>query len=355
MSKLGQKVKVGIIGCGTVAGYGHLPTAANHPDFELYAISELDKTRLNEIGDKYSIPKERRFLKYQELLMLPELEAVTVSTRVEQHHQVALDAAKSKKHIFCEKPVAPTVEEGWEMVEAARLANVILLIDLHNRVKSSVQLMLKYLRQNQIGKLHTIRMVHLWYGADNVPRADGRSRRDLLSEEGGGPIVDCGVHCFDLARLFAGSDYKKIHAIGQWVEKKYTNPGHVISSSIFKNGIIAVNEQSWVYTNTAKPKNVVHQIELIGTQGLISTNWDWDPKLQKYHGEIVRLFNAEGYKETMHDVGKPFEEMYHRFAQMIRTGVKDPDLAYGEDGILAMESAFTALNDCKNLHNHADI
>ena len=99
MPKSNSKVKVGVIGCGTVAGYGHLPTVANHPDCELYAIAELDKTRLNEIGDKYSIPKERRFLRYRELLTVPELEAVTVSTRVEQHHQVVLDAAKSKKHI----------------------------------------------------------------------------------------------------------------------------------------------------------------------------------------------------------------------------------------------------------------
>lgn len=347
MSKSDKKIRIGVIGCGTVAGYGHLPTIANHPDCELYAIAEIDKHRLHEIGDKYSIPQERRFPKYQDLLAVTELEAVTVSTRVEQHHAVVLNAAKSKKHIFCEKPIAPTVEEGWKMVEAAKLANVFLLINLHNRVKPSVILMLDYLRQNLIGKLHTIRIVHLWYGADNVPRADGRSRRDLLSEEGGGPIVDCGVHYFDLARLFANSDYKHISAIGQWIEKKYTNPGHVISSCLFKNGIMCLNEQSWVYTNTAKSKRVVHQIELIGTQGLISANWDWDPQLQKYHGEKLQLFNPDGFKETVHDVGKPFDEMYHRLAIMVRTGKKDTDLAMGEDAILAMEAALTALNSSK--------
>jgi len=351
MSKSKQKVKVGVIGCGTVAGYGHLPTVASHPDCELYAIAEVDKKRLNEIGDKYAIPQERRFIKYQDLLALPELEAVTISTRVEQHYQVTLDAAKAKKHIFCEKPIAQTVAQGWKMVAAAKKANVFLLINLHNRVKPSIHLMLDYLRKNKIGKLHTIRMIHLWYGADNNPRADGRSRRDLLSEEGGGPIVDCGVHFFDIARLFASSDYKKITAIGQWVEKKYTNPGHVISSCIFKNGIICINEQSWVYTNTAKAKNVVHRIELIGTQGLISANWDWDPKLQNYHGEKLQLFNADGFKETIHDVGKPFNEMYHRFAKMVRTGKKDPELAMGEDGVLAMEASLTALNACKNRVN----
>jgi len=347
MNKSAQKVKIGIIGCGTVAGYGHLPTVAVHPDCELYAIAEIDKKRLKEVGELYSIPLEQRFSDYKKLLALPEVEVVTISTRVEQHRQVVLDTAKAKKQIFCEKPIAPTVADGWEMVEAAKKANVFLLINLHMRVKSSINLMLDYLRQNQIGKLHTIRMVHLWCGADNTPRADGRSRRDLLSEEGGGPIVDCGVHFFDIARLFAGSDYQQINAIGQWVEKKYSNPGHVISSCVFKNGIICINEQSWVYTNTSKSKKTVHQIELIGTQGLISAYWDWDPKLQKYHGEKVQLFNADGFKETVHDVGKPFEEMYHRLAKMVRIGKKDPNLAFGEDGILAMEAALTALNKCK--------
>ncbi|MDI6782626.1 MAG: Gfo/Idh/MocA family oxidoreductase, partial [bacterium] len=131
MRKSNATVKIGIIGCGTVAGYGHLPTVANHPDCELYAIAEVDKKRVNEIGDKYSIPQARRFLKYQEMLSLPELEAVTVSTRVEQHHQVTINAAKANKHIFCEKPIAQTVAQGWKMVEAAKKANVFLLINLH--------------------------------------------------------------------------------------------------------------------------------------------------------------------------------------------------------------------------------
>ncbi|MCX7918471.1 MAG: Gfo/Idh/MocA family oxidoreductase [bacterium] len=341
------KVKIGIIGCGTVAGYGHLPTTANHPDCELYAIAEIDKKRLQEVGDLYAIPQERRFSEYQRLLALPEVEVVTVSTRVEQHKPVVLDAVKAKKNIFCEKPIAPTIEEGWEMVQAAKQSDVLLLINLHNRVKSSVKLILDYLRKNQIGKLHTIRTIHLWSGADNTPRADGRSRRDLLSEEGGGPIVDCGVHFFDLARLFAQSDYKQISAIGQWVEKKYSNPGHVIASCIFENGVMYINEQSWLYTNTAASKNVVHRVELLGTEGLISAFWDWDPKQQKCFGEKVQLFNAEGFTETVHDFGKPFAEMYHRLAKIIRTGIKDPDLAYGEDGIRAMEAALAALNSTK--------
>jgi predicted dehydrogenase len=370
------KVKIGVIGCGTVAGYGHLPTLANHPDCELYAIAEINTRRLNEVGNKYRIPESRWFTNYNRLLSLPELEAVTVSTRVEQHEPVVLAAAKAKKHIFCEKPIAPTAAEGWEMVNAAKKANVVLLINLHYRVKSSINLMLDYLRKNKIGKLHTIRIVHLWCGADNTPRDDGlpmpkrssdyrdlrgcrqekagfgfaqagRSRRDLLMEEGGGPIFDCGVHFFDIARLFARSDYKSITSLGQWVEKKYTNPGHVIASCIFKNGVICINEQSWVYTNTAKTKNVVHRIELLGTQGLISMFWDWDPNLQKYRGEKVQVFNAKGFKETVHEVGKPFPEMYRRFAQMIRTGKKDPSLAFGEDGVIAMEASLTALKNCK--------
>ena len=345
---MSHKIKWGVIGCGTVAGYGHLPSIHKHTDVELYAIAEMNPKRLHQMGEQFGVEPHRRFTDYRELLSLPELEAVTVSTRVEQHHEVVMEAANAKKHILCEKPIAPDVDAGWEMVKAAEQNGVHLVINLHNRIKTSMNWMLEHLRQEKIGKLHTIRMVYLWYGPQNEASADNTpGRRDFLMEQGGGPIFDCGVHFFDMVRLFSQSEYRDISATGRWVEEQYSNPGHVIARCLMENGVMVLVEESWLYTHKSKIKNVVHRMELIGSDGVLVSNWDWDPKLEKYHGDRVQLFSKDDFQEAVFDTGKPFDGMYHYCAELIRTGQSTAPLATGKDGILAMQAALRALNDCK--------
>ena len=343
-----ERIKIGIIGCGTVANYSHLPSLETHPGCELYAIADVNQDRLDFIGDHYHIPPARRFLDYHGLLSLPEIQGVGISTKIEQHYGAVMSAAMAGKHILCDRPLAATVSQGWEMVEAAKQHNVMLLVNLPVRIEESTRLVRKYIQEGKIGKVTAMRLIYLWYGPENDKRFGGsRSRRDYMMEEGGGPILDTGIHYFDLARVLAGSEFRDISAVGSWTEPGYSNPGHVICTCSFENDIIALIEESWVYTHNSKNKSVHHRVEVIGTEGMVSNFWDWDPEAQKSRDNKVQLFNGSEFIDTSVPLRDDFLSIYEYFTDMIRVNKYNPELASGEDGILAMESALKALESCR--------
>src|SRR5690349_19937166 len=96
-------IPVAVIGCGTVAQYGHLPTIAENPDLALVAVAELYEPTLKEVATKYGA---RPYSNYHELLASPDIVAVTVSTQLPQHYEVVANALKAGKHVFVEKPLA---------------------------------------------------------------------------------------------------------------------------------------------------------------------------------------------------------------------------------------------------------
>jgi predicted dehydrogenase len=343
-----KKIKIGLIGCGAIASYRHLPVIVKHPDCELYAIAEVNQERLDVIGEQFNVPKERRFTDYHELLALPEIDAVTVSTRVEQHYGVVMSACMARKHVLCERPLAATVAQGWEMVDAARQNNVFLVNNLPNRLEDASRLMFDYIQEGKIGKVQVVRLIFLWWGPSNEKRfGQIRSRRDYLMEEGGGPIFDSGVHFFDLARVLAGSEYRDIYAVGQWVETQYTNPDHVISTCVFENNVIGLIEQGWVYSDENKRKNVLQRIEVIGSEGTLLNEWKWDIHEQRYLGNYVYLNTPTQYEEKRFEIETSFSRIYTYFTQMILEGKCPPEVPTGEDGIIAMEAALKALDDSR--------
>jgi len=369
---MADKIKLGIIGSSTMYGYGQLPLAVDHPDYEVYAIAEVNPDRLDFIAGQCKVPPERRFSDYHDLLQMPEIQGVVVTTRVDQHYGVVMSAALAGKHILCERPLAPTVAQGWEMVDAARQNNVMLLVNLPVRMEAPTRKLIQLVREGKVGKVCSLRLCYLWYGPEadrrsyrqvgsaadslnylwfgaEIDKQTGsqRSRRDILMEEGGGPIFDTGTHYFDLARVLAGSEFRDINAVGSWVETQYNNPGHVICTGYFENGVIALIEESWVYTHNSGRRNAVHRVEVVGTEGLAVNEWDWDPEKQIYTANKVKLFAGGQFQEDVYQVEKDFVAMYGHFANVVREGKYNPDMATGEDGIIAMECAMKALDACR--------
>lgn len=122
-----KRLRVGVIGCGGVAQMMHLPYLQSLPDlFEIAAISDLSPGVLQAIGKKYGIPEDCRFKDYKNLLAL-DIKAVLVLTGG-NHHPQALAAVQAGKHVLVEKPLCYTVREADELMDAARKANVKLMV-----------------------------------------------------------------------------------------------------------------------------------------------------------------------------------------------------------------------------------
>ena len=254
-------IKIGVIGCGTVAGYGHIPGILEVPEIELAAISDLNAERLSELQNLHNIPDT--YTDYNDLLARSDIDAVAVATPVQYHYPVVMAAAKAGKHVFCEKPIAESPEKGMEMVQAMNDAGKLLAINFENRVSDPFPEMKKLLDAGEIGNLRVMRFVNNWMGG----RWASEERYRSLIIEGKGPIVDCGVHYFDMARWFSESEFANTTAIGVHIED-YPNPDHVIATCEMDNGVISLIEGGWAYTHNTPQHHVLYQIELIGDRGI---------------------------------------------------------------------------------------
>ncbi|MCX7795403.1 MAG: Gfo/Idh/MocA family oxidoreductase [bacterium] len=327
-------MKVGLVGCGTVAGYGHLPAIKSIKELELVALSDINETRLKEYGERFGV--KNLFTDYREMLDSIELDLVTVSTSLNAHYEVVIESAKRGINVFCEKPLAETTEKGWQMVRAMNEAGKIFAVNFENRAKPYIRRIKDIIKSGELGRPMMMRFIYNWAGG----RWAGKERYERLMKEGMGPIVDCGVHYFDLVRWFSEDEFDTITADGIFMEG-YEIPDHVVALCRLKSGALVVIDESWVYTHNSKDRTYLLRIDIECEKGIISYQMGPAPR------EVE--FKCYGPNETMieksEEEEKPFITMYNDIIKSIKEGKLVNGLASGEDGVKATEYAIKALED----------
>ncbi len=327
--------RIGLMGCGIVAGYGHLPALRNSNVWELHAIFEPDPVRRAAAQEKFSVPHT-----FDELdaFFGSGIDAVAVTSPAPCHLENVHAAARHGKPVLCEKPLAMTEDEAREMIAAMHDAGLPLFTGFTYRFGSEALQIKQLLDQGAIGVLRTLRFVYIWnchgrYELDaNGNRIEQRRREDRMLE--GGPMVDCGVHDIDLARWWTGSEIVRFHGMGSWVQD-YEAPDHVWVHMDHANGAHTMAELSYSYCHTAKEPVHRYIYDVIGTDGVI--------RYDGITGEL-ELRSAEGTRTFEVERGKNFGALYDAFARAIETG--DPgNLATAEDGLIATRIARKATED----------
>jgi predicted dehydrogenase len=131
----GPPVRVGVIGCGLVAQVMHLPHLRELDDrFDVVAVCDLAPGALEFAGAMF--PSARRHAAWEDLL--GDVDAVLVLT-AGSHAPVAVAAAEAGVHVFVEKPMCFSVEEGQQMIAAARGSGVVLMVGYMKRFDPSYE------------------------------------------------------------------------------------------------------------------------------------------------------------------------------------------------------------------------
>jgi predicted dehydrogenase len=188
---------VGVIGLG-FAGHAAMEGFAELPGVSLQAVSGLEKDRLNELGDKFGIP--RRYERWQDLVESGELDAVSIATPTHLHAPIAVAALEAGLHVLCEKPLARSVAEGAAMVRAAEQAGRVLKVVFNHRERGDVAVLKHQIDAGQLGRIYYAK-AH-WMRRNGIPGLGGWfTSREMA---GGGPLIDLGVHILDLALYLLG-------------------------------------------------------------------------------------------------------------------------------------------------------
>jgi predicted dehydrogenase len=150
------RLKIGLIGSGLIAQVMHLHHLRELADrFEVAAICDLSPNLRNSVGDAYGIPQ--RFERWEDLVAEP-LDAVMILTSG-SHAAQAIAASEAGRHVFVEKPMCFSVEEGLGMIRAARKAGRTLMVGYNKRYDPAYERLQADL--GQIGEIRFARVTTL--------------------------------------------------------------------------------------------------------------------------------------------------------------------------------------------------
>jgi predicted dehydrogenase len=271
---MAKKVRIGVIGTGGIANGAHLPGYSRIPDeCEVFAMCDIEPKALKQTAEKY--PDVKHLVEdYKKLLEMDEIDGVSVCTPNFAHHRITIDALKAGKNVLCEKPIALNAVEGKEMVDAAGKAGKFLQIGYNSRFAPSNQALQKFIADGEIGEIYYARAQSL--RQRGIP---GWGVFIDKEKQGGGPLIDIGVHILDLTLWFmghpkptaaSGVTYQKfgkrgdvVGFMGQWDYKKFTVEDFASALIRFDNGAAVCLEASFV----ANIPQEVHNTTLLGTEG----------------------------------------------------------------------------------------
>jgi predicted dehydrogenase len=106
---LKENTKIAIIGLGGVAQLVHLPILSKINSVDIVAVSEINKTRLKTVAEKFSI--KNKYTDFTKMLSEIEFDAAIISTPTNTHKDIAVECLKHGKHLLIEKPIALNYEE----------------------------------------------------------------------------------------------------------------------------------------------------------------------------------------------------------------------------------------------------
>lgn len=255
-----SKIKIGVIGLGSIAQLVHLPNLSKINDAEVVAVSEVKKNRLNTIADKFGITQ--RFSDYKEMLENTELDAVIIATPTNTHKEIAIDCLNADKDVLVEKPLARTFSEAKAVVDVAKKNKKKLMVGMNLRYRPDTMLLRSILSSGEIGE-------PFYAKCGWVRRQSSEEKWFTKKEEaGGGVIIDLGIHLLDLALWLM--NYPEINSVSCKTFQHNTKnvEDTAISFIKFKNDSLINLEVSW-----SMPTDKDHFfLSVFGTKGSLTLN-----------------------------------------------------------------------------------
>lgn len=189
---------VGVIGAGDAASH-HLPALLNLPEVRLVALADIDRQRLMDRSERFNI--KATFGDYRRLLDYPGIDVVAILTPPAFHLEMALAALEAGKHVMLEKPVTATLDEANILCREAPGFHRKICIAYNLRFARQVQLLRQILQSGRLGTLEILRCLA------STPSMLGSRRPAHRGDraQGGGSIIELGVHHYDLWSYLLGA------------------------------------------------------------------------------------------------------------------------------------------------------
>ncbi|MEO5757611.1 MAG: Gfo/Idh/MocA family oxidoreductase [Mesorhizobium sp.] len=286
---MSQPIRIGIVGVGKIVRDQHLPALAKDPDFQLIAAA----SRHGKVDDIPNFPDVEAMLG-----AVPELEAVSLCMPPQFRYDAARMALEAKKHVFLEKPPGATVSEVEDLKVLAAKQGVCLFASWHSRYAPAVEAARGFLASTKIrsAAINWKEDVRRWH-----------PNQDWIWQPGGFGVFDPGINALSIATYILPA----MHITSATLDFPKNRAAPIAAQVAFRaaNGLPVMMDLDWRQT---------------GPQS-------WDILADTDAGQMV--LSGGGTKlaidgRIVHEEPEAeYPMLYRRFAEIVRAGISDVDLA----------------------------
>ena len=223
---------------------------------------------------------------WRDLLADPEVDIVDITTPNVLHREMALAAIAAGKHVYCEKPLAPSGPEAREMAEAAAAAGRVTQVGFNYLKNPMIGLAKAIIDSGEIGEIRSFRGVH---AEDYMADADAAWTWRLDPAGGGGALADIGSHILATARALVGPVTALMADVQTPIAERPVRPGATERRPVavddvarlflrFEGGATGSLEASWIATG----RKMQHDFEIYGSKGALLFTQERFNELQFY-------------------------------------------------------------------------
>jgi len=327
-----RKIKVALVGCGRIAGKHFEAIAAHSDDLELVAVCDDNLETLEAHARKYQV---RPYGSYARLVAECDCDMVILCTPSGLHSQQTIEAARYRKHVMSEKPMATRWRDGLAMVQACDEARVRLFIVKQNRRNATIQLLKRAIDEKRFGRIYMVQVNVFW----TRPQAyyDSAKWRGTW-EMDGGAFMNQASHYIDLLDWLIGP-VADVQAMTGSLARDIEVEDSGVMNVRWRTGALG----SVAVSMLTYPKNLEGSITIIGEKGTARIGGVAVNEVQLWNFAEPRDYDADlssaSYETTsVYGFGHP---LYYKNVVDTLRGNAEPETD-GREGLKSLEVLIAA-------------
>ncbi|MDP6455653.1 MAG: Gfo/Idh/MocA family oxidoreductase [SAR202 cluster bacterium] len=339
-----EQVGLAIIGSTGVIGKTHIDAVAQLSSCRLVGVNARRQEPLRRQASELGV---KTYPTLDDALSDSDVDAIVIATPHPSHRDITLQAVEAGKHVLVEKPMSVTPSEADDMVEAARRSGVTLGVLFNNRFRPEAIRMRELIDQGAVGKIYRATMTSAMFRTqDYYDRLDWRG---TWQDEGGGALINQGIHAIDMFQWLAGLP-QAVYGMVRSLKHKIEVEDYASAILEYEDGALGT-----LHCDTVQAPNQ-QRIEIFGENGALIMD-DWKITLHRLKTPVqeflenditIEFIAPDSEAETFEfePVGGTHAPAIDDFSRAIQEG-REPGIT-GEDGARSQELvAAITLSGCR--------
>lgn len=288
-----DKLRFAVVGCGSI-GKRHIAVLDAEPGATITAICDIDEQKVKALSETYGgIPY---YTDYSKMLNEAEIDIVNIAAPHGLHAALSIEAANAGKNILVEKPMALSIKDCNEMIEAAKRNNVKLFVVKQNRYNAPIKLVKQALELGKLGKLFMVQCNVMWNRhQEYYDLSDWRGKLHLE----GGALHTQVSHFIDLLIWWFG-DVVEAKTILDTKNHQIEIEDCGVSAIKFESGVMA----SLFWTTCVYNQNLEGSITIIGEKGTIKIGGKYLNKIEFWDVQSYPMPDDASFEDQPNNYGK---------------------------------------------------